>query len=53
MAVSTRDIARDSVSPPLSEPAKSQFSPDADRAHDALGGVVVDADAGISKEELE
>jgi hypothetical protein len=32
---------------------KSVFSPDADRAHDALGRVVVDADAGISKEELE
>ncbi len=32
---------------------KSVFSPDADRAHDALGGGVVDADAAISKEELE
>ena len=32
---------------------KPVFSPDADRAHDALGGVVVDADAAISKEELE
>jgi len=29
------------------------ISPDADRAHDALGGGVVDADAAISKEELE
>ena len=29
---------------------KSVFSPDADRAH---GGGVVDADAAISKEELE
>ena len=40
LAVSMRVMARARVSPPVSEPAKSQWlASDADGAHGALGGV--------------